>query len=289
MLKKLFKHEFRAMAKGNALMYLLVAVFTFLVILYAETNDLVRGRLDSLWLKRVSAVLGGFIGMGYFLVLVVVNLLTLVYLIYRFYRTMVADEGYLTHTLPVTTGQLIFTKAVTAFCFQIFSFLVSLFSIVFVIAVRGGFGEIVSAVREVLGEFSRYIGFHFITFFVLLLLLVIGVGMFGILKYYFCLSMGNLFNSHKLLGSVGIYLAFNIVMGIVKTILSVAGIYAGYERADRLAESFAEKDLSDAAKLSEIFGFIDGYLFIGVLLAVLGCGLLFFVSRYLLKHKLNLA
>lgn len=129
MLGKLFKHEWKASIRVYGLLYILAAIFTVAVILYNEVFKNFAEGLESKWLQGILVSIEAILGIGYILVLLAVNILTFIYLIYRFYQTMVCDEAYLTHTLPVTTGQLIIVKSVMAFCFQILSIIITIISV----------------------------------------------------------------------------------------------------------------------------------------------------------------
>jgi hypothetical protein len=284
MLGKLFKYEVKSLARVCGLMYLVAAIFTGLMMMYETLFKNIR--IQNAWLRRFADMIVSMGGIGYLLVLVAVNLLTLVYLIYRFYQTMVSDQGYLTHTLPVTTGQLVFVKAVTAFCFRVLSFLVSGCSILLVVVSTGDWNKVVQGISDfrAWGDDVRIWGGPFAVFVILGVLICIFSGLFKILEYYMCLSAGNLFNSHKLAGAVVVYLVFNVVLGTAKTFVMVTGMYA----AEKWSDQFFRVDDVDAV-MQQVIGGIDVYMAAGVLLLAAGCGGLFAVCRYILKNRLNLA
>ena len=99
MFGKLLKHEFRATARIIPLAWAAMAVIVGLYLLIEKLN--------IAWLQ----------GTGFALVIlsvVAVNFLTLGVAGIRFYQTGYHREGYLTHTLPVTTGQLLWSKVLVA-------------------------------------------------------------------------------------------------------------------------------------------------------------------------------
>lgn len=100
MLGKLFKHEWKASIRVYGLLYILAAIFTVAVILYNQVFKNFAEGLESKWLQGILVSIESVLVIGYVLVLLAVNILTFIYLIYRFYQTMVCDEAYLTHTLP---------------------------------------------------------------------------------------------------------------------------------------------------------------------------------------------
>lgn len=295
MLGKLFKHEWKASIRVYGMLYILAAIFTVAVILYRGIFEDFALGLESQWLRGIMISIEGLLGIGYVLVLLAVNILTLVYLIYRFYQTMVCDEAYLTHTLPVTTEQLIFVKSIMAFCFQMLSIFVTFLSFLALIVVSGEWNTMASEFSEMIQTIkeSDYWCGNFAFTIILIILLVIVASFFSILTYYMCISAGNLFNSHKLLGSVVVYLIFSVIIRIVSVILVVFGMWTAEKRLHYMIEQANNISIIDdriaSMPPSEILGFVNSYLVVGLLVMVAGTVALFAISRYLLKNKLNLA
>lgn len=295
MLGKLFKHEWKASIRVYGLLYILAAIFTVAVILYNGVFRNFMERLESQWLQGVMVAIEAVLGIGYILVLLAVNILTLIYLIYRFYQTMVCDEAYLTHTLPVTTGQLIVVKSVMAFCFQILSIIITVISFLSLIIVSGEWNTMISEFSRMIQEIKES-GFwcgNFAITIILSILFIIVSSFFAIFTYYMCISAGNLFNSHKLLGSVVVYFVFEFVMKVLSILLVIFGMWTVEKRLKHMG-GFTENvymldEWISSMKPSEILSFINSYLLLGFLIIAAGTTILFFVSRYLLKNKLNLA
>lgn len=293
MLGKLCKHEFKASVRVYGLLYLLMGVYTCLMILYCKVFNNFQHILSG-WIKGLGDTVSVLLMAGYVILLIGVNVLTLVYLIYRFYQTMVSDEGYLTHTLPVTTGQLIFTKLITAFCFQVLSAVVTIASLVCFVIAGGAWDEVCFAFREIvvqLEEQGIFCG-NFTILVILFLLLAVAGLMFQILTYYMCISTGNLFSGHKLLGSVVVYFVFNFLMGIVQAVMMVLFAWAGEKHMDYLMKGMERTTMDawlESLKPAQILGYVNLYAGAGLLIVAAGCVILFAVSRYILKNRLNLA
>lgn len=99
MFGKLLKHEFSAIAKE------LLPVYLLMIAAAVITNLLFLTRFNTPFI--IASVIFGAIT-------VAAVVITLVTLIRRFRRNLLKDEGYLMFTLPVTTEQLILSKAVAA-------------------------------------------------------------------------------------------------------------------------------------------------------------------------------
>ncbi len=111
MLKKVLKHDMRAMMRSTVPMFIVMGVVSVVccVILYFTYNF--ETEVESM----IAAVLlvGGFLVMGIFAIaamLVVVSVLTYV----RYYKSLFTDEGYLTMVLPMETTTLLHAKLLFA-------------------------------------------------------------------------------------------------------------------------------------------------------------------------------
>jgi len=96
MFGKLLKHEFRATARIIPLGWLAMTIIAGLYIL--------ANKLEIEWLAGTSIV---FVVLG----IIAVSLLAVGVVAVRFYQTMYKNESYLSHTLPVKTSQLLWSKA----------------------------------------------------------------------------------------------------------------------------------------------------------------------------------
>lgn len=107
MLSKLLKYEFRATGR------IMLPVYALLLVTAGGTS--VTGSLMGRYpestvlsiFRTLFMTLFAFTTFG-------VLLLTLVLMVYRFYKNLMTDEGYLMFTLPVTTGQLIWSKMIVS-------------------------------------------------------------------------------------------------------------------------------------------------------------------------------
>ena len=139
---------------------------------------------------------------------------TTVLIIRRFAVNIYGREGYLTNTLPVNTHQLILSKLLPAFIWNVLSGLVVLICALIVLGisfemrdfllVSGGLG----LVFDELGGLPLYS-----------LNLIISA-ITSIMLYYCCISIGNLFNNYKVVMGFVAYFA-------ITSILSLIGVFIG--------------------------------------------------------------
>lgn len=131
---------------------------------------------------------------------------TIVLIVRRFAKTVFGREGYLTNTLPVSAHQLILSKLLVAFILDIISSLVILLSIGIIAAFCLDMKDILLA-TSYFGQILKEIG-AFYLFIPSTILSMIA----GILFYYLCISIGNLFNTNKVLMGFVAYFAIQAIL-----------------------------------------------------------------------------
>ena len=114
MLSKLLRHEFRATGRIMLPVYALLLVSCGGCTLFGS----LLGRYpESTVLSVVQTVFATLFGVTTFGML----LLTLVLMVYRFYKNLMTDEGYLMFTLPVSRSQLIWSKLLVSLVWSVLS------------------------------------------------------------------------------------------------------------------------------------------------------------------------
>ena len=83
----------------------------------------------DLFQKGYLKMIPTFSLMLYVLGLFALFVLTAVYLTMRFYKTMYSNQGYLTHTLPLSTTAILNTKILTAVLWLVIAFAATIGSI----------------------------------------------------------------------------------------------------------------------------------------------------------------
>ena len=105
MLWKLLKYDFRSMGKSFALIWpaaLVLALVNHFTLPYDSREAEVSGVLELVLLMAFVSVL--------FAMFVAV----MIFVVQRFYKGLLGDEGYLMHTLPVRAWQLVLSKLICA-------------------------------------------------------------------------------------------------------------------------------------------------------------------------------
>lgn len=289
MLKKLLKHEFKATGR-----FFLPAYGTFAALLVVERMSL----LSLEYLSNMGGIVGSIVSILTTLItaLTVIAIFALIlcpviYAVVRFNRNMLGDEGYLMNTLPVTASQQIWAKLLAAATWGAVTVIViSLLGCLFLATMDPKMvGECFRAIGTIFSEGFRLVGAWMI-FLPLLILanLLVQMG-YNYLALYSAMGIGQTANKHKLLASAGAYLGIQFGTSMVLQSLAMGLILtSGKQWTAELDLLF--RSMNSAAEVGQ-----KGCLILCtfLLVAILINGMLgavhFFLSRYFLSKKLNLA
>lgn len=228
MLGKLMRYELKSLSRAFIPMWILAPVIALM--LSFSIRGMVAWSESSMAGANVISAGNGML-MAVMMILFIgavlgLLIMTVVFVIQRFWNGLLKEEGYLMFTLPVKTWELVVSKALTATLISCVSALVGIFAAVILAVcsteevIRGlamGWKYIFSNLIEVGPLFW---------FNVALFVLVCVVGMTqSIYHIYAAMSIGHLFQTHKVVGScvsyIGISIAVSIVSGIIRTIVTL--------------------------------------------------------------------
>ncbi|MCR5417738.1 MAG: hypothetical protein K6E84_02335 [Lachnospiraceae bacterium] len=278
MLKKLLVHEWKdtwkLMTILNAAM-LVVALIGVMVFNHDNLDKVMSAE------KYQFGTMMGF--MSYMMVYVVgIGVLAVVSTLFffiRFYRNLYTDQGYLMHTLPVTSNDLMLSKTLVAFVWKCISSFVVTFSVAILIAsmMEGGVSELFRSIGEGLRELEISNG-KAILFILVFILLGIGSMLFSIMKGYAAISIGQQISKNKVLASIGIYIGISMAIQLVTNLLTqslIFGMGAGIDKG-----LFANWEPTENTLLVI-------YLVAALLTLAASAGL-YILSLNFMKNKLNL-
>ena len=269
MLGKLLKYEFKA--TGRVMLPFLGGLLVLAVV--ARLASSVIGN------NRVFDLLSTLILMAYFLSLVAMGTVTVVLLVYRFYRSMLSDEAYLTFMLPAGINAQLCSKLITAAVWLIVAFAALVLSLIIVTSPF----ELMRVVFSDLGAiFERFYAATGVSmweviaciFEVLLVILLMSVA--GCLMFYASMSLGFGFAEHKVLYSILIFIGFGIVTQILFVLLMVALGMGLNSMSLHAITSMSALDIGHAVTLSICAA------------ELVYCGALYAVTALALKRRLNL-
>ena len=224
------KYEFRATARLFLPMYLLLIVLAGINRLFLELSDNQMFHLfeGNRVLEELLNVMTFSVTMLYVFGVLALFILTFVIFIYRFYRNLLGDEGYLMMTLPVTANQNLWAKLHTSVIWSVASLVVCVLSLCILLLSPSDMDWIVQIVPNFFQEFLRIVRidstmtFHLICYGIEFVILMIATLYANVIFYYACLAIGHrLSRKHRLLSAIGAYLIISFILQIVSTILFV--------------------------------------------------------------------
>lgn len=212
MLGKLMKYELRATART------MLPGFAAVLLLAGLT------RLSAAFLMNRHGVLGLLGGIIVFLFVIAcmgIGILALVIMIQRFRDSLLGDQGYLTHTLPVTTSQNILAKLLTSVIWYFGTAVCGTLAIVVLAADQQMFSGLYEFARMLLREITpAYAAHGFFWVLELIVLITAALSAFS-LVIYASMALGYRSSSRKGLLSALIFFGFNIATQFVGGALTV--------------------------------------------------------------------
>ena len=276
MLGKLIKYDMKALNR------FLIIIHCFLLLAAALLRIFVTGRIYNLESEENGVLLGLFVIL-YFILVVGVSIGTLIIVGVRFYTNLFSSEGYLTRTLPVTSGQHLLSKTITGCiwgCIDTLLILAATYYTIFTPAVKGVYSQHREEILELLGLTGKYADTPVSVAVLFLLLLLIEDTLSKIITLYASIVLGQLFSGHRVLGAVVAYFALNTVISVIAFAVMVPLGYSSntflIAAPDTLTLSYNSSGLFvDSLKMSVIFS-----------LAV--TVILYLASYHLMKKKIDL-
>ena len=276
MLGKLLKHEFRA--TGRIMLPMLGA----LALLAGMANLSFRGieYTDSVIVNLIL----GFVIVLFFLGLFAAAVLSVVIVVYRFYKNLLRDEGYLMFTLPVSVHSLVWSKLIAACCWILLTALVCtglLLLTVFNLAADMGWEEILrflptigETIREAI-EQTALSSWDLVGYCVEGLLGVLALCMCQCLLFYAAMAIGHSFAKNKVLLSILFFIAIRFGIQLLEALIGVIANRLGLDSVVLFEQT-------------EVLRFMHGFLITMTVQGLVQGALLYLLTVLPLKKGLNL-
>lgn len=277
MLGKLIKHEWKDTYKVGCIMLLSTFMITIIGYFSLYIPTMFKGQL-VLTTTTMVVVMLGFMVLMFGLVGILYGMM--IYLGIRFYKNMYGDEGYLTHTLPVTSYQLFISKLFVGGIWLMIIMLAILLAIVILsmslAKMMSGptvsLGDIYFELKQVFdsemaGGFRGYVTYY----------IVAGIlGPFlGMATLYGSVTLGQLFRKHRGIMAIVCYLLVIFVSGVITMLISVTVMVGEIVKI----ETYGEVNVSVSST--------DSYYISMAVTAVIAV-ILFFVACHIDDKKLNM-
>lgn len=210
MLGKLLKHELKAQYKTFIILYIAAAFLNIVLKIYnAFTKNLEGIKLAQLFEASLN-MLVVFVSMALFISTFAIS-------ISRFYNSMMKDEGYLTHTLPVSTWMLILSKFLVFIIWMVADVILHYF----IIALHFGslawindFSKGFSIGMTKSLELTNISVADAKQFFTVMIISIVLSALFFMIQVYFSFSIGQLSNKNKLRWSIVAFFGITVALQI---------------------------------------------------------------------------
>ena len=271
MLGKLMKYEWKNIWKAGTLMPLGMFIVTVIgcVVLqmpgvaeFFDSND-VNGAQAWLVISSFAAIL-----ILYVIMLLASTWGMLIFLGIRFYRSMYTDEGYLSHTLPVTANQLFLSKVLVSGVWYLF------ISIgIVLIQYNGNIWEFLADAFYELGRtYEEEMGINLLHYGITLLLTYVAGPFITMVTLFGALTIGQLSSKHKGLMGILAYAGLTILSSIIGSTVQSAFMFGTNVMSNSGGFSVTTNMAYD----------------INVITSLLIAAIMYGVSYYIMNRKLNL-
>lgn len=217
MLGKLMKHEFRATGRILLPIYLLLLLTTVLFNVTLRLTAQYDESIALTILMRVTEI-------SFIIALIGTAVMSFALMIWRFYKNLMTDEGYLMFTLPTNTDTVLWSKLLTAVIWSFITFVVYAIVIAITLVIQDAngvkefFQELVPFWNSLDITAGQVIGYGAEIFAMMLF-----SAFASFLMFYAAISLGHSFSNHKILLSVVFYIAFAVALQIISSVASIFG------------------------------------------------------------------
>ena len=262
-----------------------VIISTHLIADVEKVLDEVLTRATALWAEMVTfdgmlgrnflALLSGIIIFGFVLALIATFVVAVILAILRFRSNLMADEGYVMFTLPVSTHTLVWSKLIVSAVWFLGAVVVDVLSLLALVANVEMFWELGRVFQEIADQWNAYYVGNGVAFLVECLLLFLVFCVVACLEFYTPLAIGHSFAQHKMLLSVAFFFAIQVVTQIVSGML----LFAGVPMLDSM-----DGWLNSLTPATAIHGFMWG----SILISAIYGAILYCITIRMLHRHLNL-
>lgn len=274
MLRKLMKYEFKATARWFFPLYIAIVLFALISRTLISTQS-----VENDIIKNLRGILTTISILAYVLLFVGTMVISLVVVVQRFYKSLLGNEGYLMFTLPVKTWQHTTSKLLIAMLWNVLSALIGFCSIILFIP-SGEMSKMINELSEIMGVFNA-------SFFILGgLILLINIAR-TIIEIYAAISLGHIFNKHRIILSFAFYIGINTISQVVYMLILpfVSSPFVKVISEDiSFGVSIEHNSFSFANMVPQLMTLSVIILVISI---ILSAGY-YIATNYLLKTKLNL-
>lgn len=274
MLRKLLKHDLKETWKLPTILLLFLMLASFLVGLGFKTSLFDFTNMNT---SASTFIMYTIVFLFYYIILIGVSLFISFYIILRFYKNIYTDEGYLTHTLPVTPTQLLNSKIIIGTLFSLIA-VIGLFLSLGIVGWMAISSLSSTIATEIFGEFLLAFGSPTVyQIFCFTITLILGA-LQNVLMGYCAICLGQFLTKHRIIGAFLAYLGLYTLVQILSTIIMIPNL---------VAQMTMSVDGTYTTTVSS-FGLVSGMFTSITILEIILIILTYVISMCCMKKKLNL-
>lgn len=225
MLGKLFRYDMKALFR--LMLPLILSVLGITLVGTASLRILIEVAGSNQFESTLNMLLVSSLGMMVFasiLAIVAFAVIATVFILYRYYKNLFTDEGYLTFTLPVTPGQILFSKTASGVLWSAIVQVVVLLCVGVMLFLGVG-EEAISAWEELFSLFSYYEIFDSLDSLLFVAESVASMMISlvcSVVLFYLAITIGStVVRHHKVLCSIGIYIGIQFGLSMVSSLIEI--------------------------------------------------------------------
>lgn len=205
MLGKLITYDLKASMKIFLLFHLAFLLACGLGrIFFMNQLDFINGPAESLFAPLVILVCLVTI------LIVAVNICSWLMVTFRFYRNLFSREGYLSWTLPVSGIKQLWAKIISGCILMWVDTIIIALGMLVLFTGR----NVTEAYSLIAAEATKELGMTFTALCLYTFWLCIASCIASVISSYFCVAVGQLFQSHRVLGAIATYFVLSFVLQV---------------------------------------------------------------------------
>ena len=286
MLKQLLKYEFKATKRLYFGLYLALALLSVVLgVTFRQEHALAH----STSFQNLQVILM----IVYVSVILAIAVLCFVNTVQRFCRNLLGREGYLMHTLPVTETQLILSKLLTSMVWVLCSGLVGVVCITVMVSIGVLDAEVLGTLswdrwKQLWGMLYGELGPEFWVAMVWTILINLARLASLILCVYAACMIAHQFKKQTMAAGILAFIGMNIVENQIDKLLGTNDATLFVDVTYKLVDvSNGSEGTPVMHYMTAAFGQGASCLFCFVFTVAIAA-VYFFLTRWLMKHKLNL-
>ena len=259
MLGKLLKYEIPAMGRKLLPLYVAWSATALFLGLTTQSAD-----SKTEFMVVISALL-------YTAVATAIFVMTIILIVQRYSNSLLGDEAYFNHALPVSVSAHIGNKAISATLWVFITVLVAILTAILIaigaIIVSGDSFSLKEMIHDLMNmdiDWPKHLGLYIVEILIMIITSVVKT----IMQIYAAVTIGHQAQNHTTLASIGAYIVILIFESVVGRMLLPLFAHTGY---------------GDDGFLNFTMIFIPG-----VIAAIALSAVYFFVCKYLMEKHLNL-